>query len=181
MKGVIASLVLLMFFSTAAMAASGVRETPFTLDDRDRLIRLDVRMDAIEKRMDSIEKRMDGLEKKMDDLEKRVDKRIDTLKSDMDKRFDQMMTFMLWGFGILFGGMGVLMTTVIWDRRTALAPVIRKSDEYGQRLLTLERLSEEMLSRLKEDKQEVKIIHALREAAVKDLGIAEALRHAGLL
>ncbi|MBF0556577.1 MAG: hypothetical protein HQK96_18825 [Nitrospirae bacterium] len=170
MKGVIAALGLLMFFSTAALASSGVRETPFTLDDRDRLIRLDVRMDGMEKRMDGMEKRMDA-----------IDKRIDTLKSDMDKRFDQMMTFMLWGFGILFGGMGVLITTVIWDRRTALAPVVRKNDEYDKRLLTLERLSEETLSRLKEDKQEVKIIQALREAAVKDLGIAEALRHAGLL
>ncbi|MBF0458910.1 MAG: hypothetical protein HQK99_13565 [Nitrospirae bacterium] len=134
MKRVMAALILLLLVSGVAVAATGTRETPFTLDDRDRLIRLDVRIDAVEKRMDGIEKRMDGIEKRIDDLEKR-----------MDKRFDEMRIFMLWGFGILFGGIGILMTTVIWDRRTALAPVIRRNDEYGERIAALERILKEKL------------------------------------
>lgn len=34
---------------------------------------------------------------------------------------------MLWGFGILFGGMGILIGLVIWDRRIDLSPGIRKT------------------------------------------------------
>jgi hypothetical protein len=68
---------------------------------------------------------------------------------------------MLWGFGILFGGMGILIGFVIWDRRTALAPVIRKNKELEEREERLEK--------------------ALKELAAKDLKVAEALRHVGLL
>jgi len=34
--------------------------------------------------------------------------------------FDNLQTFMLWGFGILFSGMGILIGLVMWDRRTAI-------------------------------------------------------------
>ncbi|MFZ6017848.1 MAG: hypothetical protein ACOYU0_09700 [Nitrospirota bacterium] len=69
---------------------SYAKEISFTQDDRDRLIRL---------------------ETKVDEGQKSLQRQIDDLK-----------TFMLWGFGILFGGMGILIGFVIWDRRTALAP-----------------------------------------------------------
>ncbi|WP_236861834.1 hypothetical protein, partial [Candidatus Magnetominusculus xianensis] len=80
---------------------------------------------------------------------------------DMDKKFEQMMTFMLWGFGILFGGIGILMTTVIWDRRTALAPAIRKNKELEERGDNIER--------------------TLKELNVKYLEIKDILKRAGLL
>ncbi|MBF0553805.1 MAG: hypothetical protein HQK96_04525 [Nitrospirae bacterium] len=156
-----AALILSLFISASAGASwavpSGAREVPFTQDDRDRLIRLEARMDGVEKRMDGIDKRMDGLDKRMDGLERRMD----ILKSDMDKKFEQMMTFMLWGFGILFGGMGVLMTTVIWDRRTALAPAVRKNKELEERGDKMER--------------------ELKELNVKHSEIKDVLKRAGLL
>ncbi|MCL5277293.1 MAG: hypothetical protein M1517_05925 [Deltaproteobacteria bacterium] len=40
---------------------------------------------------------------------------------------------MLWGFGILFAGMFTLIGFVIWDRRTALAPAIRKNKELEEK------------------------------------------------
>ncbi|MBF0405154.1 MAG: hypothetical protein HQL00_14440 [Nitrospirae bacterium] len=162
MKGVTAALILLVFicgYSSAEVAAApvskletppGVREIPFTQDDRDRLIRLEARMEGLDRRMDGLEKRMD-----------RIESRMDILKSDMDKKFEQMMTFMLWGFGILFGGIGILMTTVIWDRRTALAPAIRKNKELEERGDNIER--------------------TLKELDVKYLEIKDTLKRAGLL
>lgn len=68
-------------------------EVSFTKEDRDRLIRLEI---------------------KLEESYKFLQKQIDDLK-----------TFMLWGFGILFGGMGLLIGFVIWDRRTAVAPVAK--------------------------------------------------------
>lgn len=40
---------------------------------------------------------------------------------------------MFWGFGILFAGMFTLVVFVLWDRRTALSPAIRKNKELEER------------------------------------------------
>ncbi len=84
---------------------SFAREVPFTQDDGDRLIRLDTKVDE---GLKALNQRIDDTNKRTDDLRKELKENINDLK-----------TFMLWGFGILFGGMGILIGFVIWDRRTA--------------------------------------------------------------
>ncbi len=76
------------------------REVPFTLEDRERIIRLEEGQKAIIQRIE-----------------------------DTNKRIDDVISIMLWGFGVLFAGMMTLIGFVIWDRRTALAPAIRKAKE----------------------------------------------------
>jgi len=73
----------------------------FTQEDRERLIRLDVKVEEGQKALQN--------------------------------QIDNLQTFLLWGFGILFGGMGVLIGFVIWDRRTAVEPVVRKSRELEEK------------------------------------------------
>ncbi|MFN7065294.1 MAG: hypothetical protein ACK4OF_04010, partial [Aquificaceae bacterium] len=80
---------LLGFFNLAL-----AKEVPFTQEDRDRLIRLEVKVEEGQK---ALQTQINGLQKQIDDLR----------------------TLMLWGFGILFGGMGILIGLVMWDRRTA--------------------------------------------------------------
>jgi hypothetical protein len=131
--------------STSVTATNAyAADSSFTQADRDRMIRVETKVD-------------EGL--------KAVNQRIDDMKSDMNRRFEQMQTFMLWGFGILFGlffsGMGFIMGFVLWDRRTALAPAVRKTKEI-----------EEQTELLKK---------ALKEAAVENPSLKEALKHAGLL
>ena len=131
------SLILITTFIILCVpTVSFAKAIPFTQDDRDRLIRLETKLE-------------EGL--------KATNQRID----DLNRRIDGLQTFMLWGFGILFGGMGILIGFVIWDRRTALAPAIKKYKEL-------------------EEKEE-KIEKALKELAEKDPKIAEALKHVGLL
>ncbi|MFN7065295.1 MAG: hypothetical protein ACK4OF_04015 [Aquificaceae bacterium] len=101
------------------------KEVPFTQEDRDRLIRLEVKVENLE------------------------------------KRIDELRGLMLWGFGILFGGMGILIGLVMWDRRTAISPVVKKAKEL-------------------EDKSE-RVEKILRDLAKEDQKIAEALKRAGLL
>jgi len=132
-------IVITTFIILCAPTVSFPKAIPFTQDDRDRLIRLEEGQKALNQRID--------------DLNKRID--------DLNRRIDGLQTFMLWGFGILFGGMGILIGFVIWDRRTALAPAIKKYKEL-------------------EEKEE-KIEKALKELAEKDPKIAEALKHVGLL
>ena len=74
---------------------------------------------------------------------------------------DEVKEFMLWGFGVTFAGIFALIGFVLWDRRTALAPAIRKSSELEER--------------------EERVEKALREIALKDGNVRDALRHVGLL
>ena len=73
----------------------------------------------------------------------------------------EIKEFMLWGFGILFGGMGILIGFVIWDRRTALSPAIKKYKEL-------------------EEKEEL-IEKALKEYAKTEPKLAEILRSMRLM
>lgn len=82
-------------------------ETPFTLEDRDRLIRLETK---IEVGFQQTDKRFEDLR---DDMNKRFEQ--------VDKRFDQTLTF-LW---MLTGIFTTLTLGVIgfayWDRRTIIS------------------------------------------------------------
>jgi len=91
------------------------QQLQFSQDDRDRLIRLETKVEALDQRIDDMNLRIDDLRGEMHDLK----------------------TFMLWGFGILFGAMGGLMAIVIWDRRTALSPVIRRNKQLEDRMETV--------------------------------------------
>ncbi|MDI6704295.1 MAG: hypothetical protein QME40_06480 [bacterium] len=73
---------------------------------------------------------------RLEEGQKSLDKRIDDLRSELKGdigelggRIDDLRSIMLTGFGILFAGMFVLIGFVIWDRRTALSPVVRKARE----------------------------------------------------
>jgi predicted PurR-regulated permease PerM len=102
------------------------KDIPFTQEDRDRLIRLETKIEAIDQRIGSVEQ---NVNQRIDDMNQRID--------DLRGEMNDLKTFMLWGFGILFGGMAVLMTVVIWDRRTALSPVIRRNKELEERVETV--------------------------------------------
>ncbi|MBF0567195.1 MAG: hypothetical protein HQK89_18375 [Nitrospirae bacterium] len=143
------------------------REVPFTLEDRDRNIRTEAKVDALEKKVDalnqSVNLRIDSVNLRIDS----VNLRIDDLMADMNKRFEQVdkrldhiTTFMFWGFGMLFGAMGLLMGFIIWDRRTALAPAIQKTKEIEKRAELPEK--------------------AFRELARKNHDVKEVLKHIGL-
>jgi hypothetical protein len=53
--------------------------------------------------------------------------RIDDFKSNVNRRVDELQTFKYQGFGILFSMMMVLMGFVLWDRRTAITPLERRT------------------------------------------------------
>ena len=80
----------------------------FTQKDRERLIRL---------------------ETKVEEGQKVLQRQITDLRATTQRQTDDLRALILWGFGILFGGMGLLIGFVIWDRRTALEPVAKKYKE----------------------------------------------------
>lgn len=101
------------------------KEVPYTLEDRDRLIRVETKLEG------------------------------------MDKRIEQLGNILI---GIVVAFAGIVAATIgfaIWDRRTALTPVVR------------------MAGRIEE--KEERIERALIEYARKEPKFAEVLKHVGLL
>jgi len=113
-------------------SAFSQREIPFTQEDRDRLIRTEIKLEELIKRSEiqyqsiqtqceSIDKRFEGVDKQFEG----VDKRFETIENQIN----DVKTFLYWGFGILFSFMAFLMGFIIWDRRTTLAPVKKEVEQ----------------------------------------------------
>jgi hypothetical protein len=98
---------------------------------------------------------------RLEEGQKRLEQRVQDVEARLGQRLDEVRDFLLWGFGVTFAGIFALVGFVIWDRRTALAPAVRRVEEVQERARRLEL--------------------ALREYAEKEPALAEALRRAGLL
>ncbi len=112
-----------------------------------------------------------GINQRFDDLNNSVNKRFDDVKVDINNvkaDINSLRDFISGGFWVIIAGMFSLISFVIWDRRSALAPAIRKNKEIEEREEELERWKN------KADK-------AFKELAEKDIKVAEILKHVGLL
>ena len=123
----------------------------FTQKDRERLIRLETKVEEGQK----------ALQRQIADLSATTQRQTDDLRVTTQRQTDDLKTLILWGFGILFGGMGLLIGFVIWDRRTALEPVAKKYKEL--------------------EEQGEKYKRALKEYAKVEPKLAEILRSLNLL
>jgi hypothetical protein len=92
------------------------KEIQFTLDDRDRIIRTEQKVETLDAKIDS---KVDGIRSEMNVRFEAIDKRFDA----MDKRFDQLFNF-LWAFiGIFTAMMVSVFGFAFWDRKLSLAPL----------------------------------------------------------
>jgi len=135
--------VMILFLSGQSVWA---KDVPYTLEDRDRLIRVETKIEQIDKRFEQIDKRFEQIDKRFEQI---------------DRRIERLETTMMGGFGLLFTTMIGLVGFVLWDRRTALSPAIRKNKELEER--------------------DDKIEKALKEYAYKEPKLAEILRNVGLM
>ncbi len=101
------------------------REIPYTLEDRERLIRVETKLDEMAKRF---EQRFEQIDKRFEQVE---------------KRFDQLLTLFLGIVGAFAAIVAVTISFAIWDRRTALAPALRMSRSLEEREERLERILRE--------------------------------------
>lgn len=138
-KIIMMAVMLMALLRVATFSYSQEREVPFAQDDRDRLIRLEGGQRSLEKQIEV------------------VNHRIDDLNNNLSIRIDNIMNLLY----VVIGGIIALVGFVIWDRRTALAPAIRKNKELEER--------------------EEKIERALKELANEDPKVAQILKKVGLL
>src|SRR3990172_7071286 len=119
------------------------REVPYTQEDRDRLIRVETKVE-------------EGL--------KAVNQRIDAL---------QDLIYIL--IGAIFAQTVGVMGFVLWDRRTALAPAVRKTKELDEELAATAKKTKEL------EEREYMLEKAIRDYAQQEPKLAEVLRAAKLL
>ena len=150
-------IILLFFIGLVLQGFSQTREVPFTLDDRDRIMRTEEQVKATNEKIESLRNEMnsrfEAIESKMDAKFEAVDSKFEAIESKIDTLFS--------GFFILISIMIFILGFIIWDRRTALDPVRKKIVIHEERLEKLEKIS--------------------REHAKKDPAFAELLKVAGLL
>ena len=132
----------------------------FTQSDRDRLIRLEAKLEMFMKQTD---KRFEDMNSRFEDMNRRFED-MNSRFEDMNKRFDEMITFLWIITGIFVVIMSVNIGFAYWDRRTS----IKKAKEE-----TIEELEKE--GKLKQ------LIEAMRKLADKNPEIAEVLRQYHLL
>ena len=130
---------------------------------RQELQHVDKQFEDINKRFDDMNKRLDDMNNRINDMNNRiseVNNSINDRIDDVNNRIDDMSNLILWGFGIIFVGMFALLGFVIWDRRTALAPAIRKNKELEERQERIEKV--------------------LKEFAIEEPKLAEILKQIGI-
>jgi hypothetical protein len=100
---------LLLFLPFSGFSES--KEIPFMLDDRDRLVRTEQKLEALDVKIDT---KVDGLRMEMN-----------TRFDSFEKRFDQLFNY-LWAIIGIFTAMFVsILGFAFWDRKVSMNPIKR--------------------------------------------------------
>ena len=133
------------------------KDVPYTLEDRDRLIRMEI---SLKEFKESVDQRFEQVDKRLEQVDKRFEQ--------VDRQIERVESVLMWGFGLLFTSMLGMVGFVLWDRRTAVAPVARAIKE-----------KEAEIEELK--KRERLLEEAVRDYAVGDQRLTGILKARGLL
>lgn len=119
-------LIIGLLLASTGLLAQEQQVVPYTLADRDRLIRVEARMDALEAKMEA-------LEIKMGALESNVDVRFEAQQTQIE----DLKTMFFWGFGIIITLNIFILGFIIWDRRTAMKPAMDKASSADEKTRSL--------------------------------------------
>jgi len=133
----LAAILLISFHTVLAEDRKGI-----SISDREiveRLIRLEEGQKNLQNQINGLQNQMNGLQAQINGLRNLI----------------------MAGFGVLLAGMFSLVGFVIWDRRSAISPVINRTRDM-------------------EDKQ-ILLLRAIKEYALKEPKLSEVLKSLGLL
>jgi tetrahydromethanopterin S-methyltransferase subunit G len=140
------------------------RSVPFTLEDRDRILRIEQRLETMEQRFQQIDKRFEQVDKRFE----QVDKRFEELRADMNARFEQQHNTIMMLIGVFTAITAATIGFALWDRRTMIRPFETKVKEIETNMDTLKTSNKNL-------------IESLRELAKTDTRLAEILKQFNLL
>ena len=110
------SLLLLILFIVFTVLSGWAQEhsIAYTQADRDRLVR--------------VETKVEGLDKRIDDLTLSMNSRFSEANQKIDRLENKFDSYFMWGFGLVLMSIFGLIGFIIYDRRTTLAPVESKTE-----------------------------------------------------
>ena len=145
-------LLLLIAILLIPLFGNAQKEISYTLDDRDRLMRV---------------------EGKLNSLENQMNIKFESQKSEMNTKFESIeirFTFLYWALSLLIGLVVINLGYTVWDRRTAIYPI-------KERIKDLEKDNDATNKKLVEID---KIKNALKEMGESDQKIAEILKRVAI-
>ncbi|WP_420264842.1 hypothetical protein [Candidatus Magnetominusculus dajiuhuensis] len=166
MNKVVHAAMLILLFSTVFPSWVYAQNSSFTQQDRERLTHIEQRLTNVEQRLTNVEQRLTNIEERLIRLEeglKATNQRMDDGFNALNRRMNDLNGRMGDLFGLMYvliGGMLTLVGFVLWDRRTTIAPVVRKNREIEERGEKMEKV--------------------LKELALKDPSVAETIKRVGL-
>lgn len=152
-------IIAVLIFCSCLQKSAFAKEVPYTLEDRDRLTRVEIKLEGMSDRLTRVETKLEGIEESIKLLReemKTVREEIKTVREEMNKRFEFQQQI---GIGVVICFVGLL----LWDRRTFK-----------------EKAKEEAITVIETGKVK-DILGALREIARTENTVAEALRKFNLL
>ncbi len=115
-------IIISLFLSLSCIAQSNDNTVvPFTLSDRDRIMRTEQKIEAFQKNVDE----------RFSSFEKSVDERFGSLENSMNIRFESQQKQLDNIYTLMFFVLGAIMSLigfVIYDRRTAIKPMQREQE-----------------------------------------------------
>ena len=146
-------------------------DIPFTLEDRDRLTRIEAKLEnfenSMEKRFQQVDIRFTELREDMNKRFEQIDKRfeqVDKRFEQVDKRFEQMFNF-VWILATIFTAItAATIGFAVWDRRTMVRPFESKVKQIEERI---EGIDKDTVST---------IVRVLKEFAIMDVKMGDILK-----
>ena len=151
---------LVVIFLFLAFSAGFSKETGFTQQDRERLIRLETTLKVF---MEQTDKRLKELREDMNKRFEQVDKRFE----QVSKEIDRLVQIMIAMFAGQVGLVGAVIAFAWWDRRTIIREAKRQTLDDIERETKPEKLR--------------RLLNVLREKAKTDAELREILKREGLL
>ena len=108
------------------------KQIPFTLEDRDRLIRIETTLKEFK---ESVDNRFESVDKRFESIDKRFE--------SIDKRFNELINIFIGMVAAFAGIVAVTIGFAIWDRRTMLSPLMKDNSRITEREEMLERALKE--------------------------------------
>ncbi len=139
MKKVLTIFILLLL-TGAVVQAQEQQIVPYTLADRDRLIRLEAEMGSLRNEMGSLRNETGSLRNEMNSLRSEMNSLRNEMNARLDsqqKQIDDLKTLFFWGFSITITLIIFLLGYTIWDRRTALKPALTQAEEANNKAKSL--------------------------------------------
>lgn len=103
-------------------------EVPFTLEDRDRIIRTEQKVESLRNEMNA---RFEGVDQKFDGMNQKFEGMNQKFEA-MNQKFEAMdkkIEVLYWGFGIVITLILFLFGYIIFDRKTGIKVLERETNE----------------------------------------------------